>query len=83
MHEAGTCDSEVTGTTVTFQADHEIFPATVFSYETLQGRLRELAFLNRGLTIVINDRRGGKERSKTFRYEGGIAEFVRWLNESR
>lgn len=83
MHEEGVCDPETTGTKVTFQADHEIFPTTTFSYETLQGRLRELAFLNRGLTIIITDRRGGKERSKTFRYDGGIAEFVRWLNENR
>jgi DNA gyrase subunit B len=83
MHEDGACDPEVTGTKVTFQADHEVFPTTTFSYETLQGRLRELAFLNRGLTIVITDQRGGKERSKTFRYDGGIAEFVRWLNENR
>jgi len=83
MQDIGESDPETSGTTVTFTADPEIFPATVFSYETLQARLRELAFLNRGLVISIADRRGEKERTKTFHYQGGIVEFVRWLNEGK
>ena len=83
MQAIGECDPAITGTKVTFTADAEIFPALAFSYETLQVRLRELAFLNRGLVISIADRRGEKERTKTFHYQGGIVEFVRWLNEGK
>jgi DNA gyrase subunit B len=71
------------GTTVTFKPDHQIFPELVYSYETLRGRLRELAFLNRGVTISIADKRGESAREETFRFDGGIVEYVRWLNESR
>ncbi len=83
MEAVGEAEPDTSGTTVTFTADPEIFPAIVFSYETLQVRLRELAFLNRGLTIGLTDQRGAKERSKTFHYQGGIVEFVRWLNEGK
>ncbi|MHB8078514.1 MAG: DNA topoisomerase (ATP-hydrolyzing) subunit B [Candidatus Krumholzibacteriia bacterium] len=83
MAAVGDCDPDTTGTAVTFQADPEIFPIIQFAYETLQGRLRELAFLNRGLAITVADRRAGKERTRTFAYEGGIVEYVRWLNADK
>ena len=83
MAAVGDCDPDITGTAVTFRADAEIFPTITYSYETLQGRLRELAFLNRGLSMTIADRRGGKERSREFHYEGGIVEYVQWLNENK
>lgn len=71
------------GTTVTFRPDPEIFPERVFVYDTLKSRLRELAFLNKGITITLADERPGKEHRDSFRYEGGIVEFVRWVNESK
>lgn len=72
-----------TGTTVSFRPDTDIFTETTeFVAETLQGRLRELAFLNGGLTIVLEDEReGGKNH--TYHYEGGVGEFVRFLNHSK
>jgi len=69
-----------TGTKITFQPDPEIFHEVTFDYDTLEGRLRELAFLNKGLGIKITDVRSGKE--ETFLYAGGIAEFVQYLNRS-
>jgi DNA gyrase subunit B len=69
-----------TGTLVMFKPDTEIFKDPRFDYDTLESRLRELAFLNRGLCFVLSDRRSGKE--ETFKYEGGIAEFVQYLNRS-
>ncbi len=79
----GECPPEQSGTIITFKPDHEIFPELVYSYETLRGRLRELAFLNRGLQITIADVRGEKLREENFHFEGGIVEYVRWLNEGR
>jgi DNA gyrase subunit B len=71
-----------TGTQVTFTPDSEIFTeTTVFDYETLQSRIRELAFLNKGIEIVLADERTGV--SNTFMYEGGIIEFVKYLNRTR
>lgn len=76
----GTTDR--TGTTVSFRPDPEIFTETTeFSFETLQGRLRELAFLNAGLNIILEDERDGKRVD--YRYEGGVSEFVRFLNQSK
>jgi len=78
---------EVTGTTekrgtkITFKADSEIFETTDFSFETLSQRLRELAFLNAGVTIVIDDERDGRRHA--FLYQGGIREFVEFLNKNR
>jgi DNA gyrase subunit B len=69
-----------TGTLITFKPDPEIFKDPRFDYATLEVRLRELAFLNRGLCFQLSDRRAGKE--ETFKYEGGIAEFVQYLNRS-
>ena len=72
--------TDKTGTKVTFLPDAEIFETTVFKYEHLRVRLKELAFLNRGLTISLTDLRGEKPRSDTFCYEGGIRELVEELN---
>ncbi len=83
LKEIGTCAEDETGTKITFKPDHQIFPDRVFSFDTLRARLRELAFLNRGLTIEIKDQRQEKEREQLFHYEGGIVEYVRWLNEGR
>ncbi|MEN8006246.1 MAG: DNA topoisomerase (ATP-hydrolyzing) subunit B [Candidatus Krumholzibacteriota bacterium] len=83
LEEIGTCPEDETGTIITFKPDHQIFPELVYSYETLRGRLRELAFLNRGIKIVITDERTEKLREESFHFEGGIVEYVRWLNESR
>jgi DNA gyrase subunit B len=67
-----------TGTRITFQPDKEIFHETKFDYDTLEARLRELTFLNKGLAIKLSDKRTGKE--ELFKYDGGIAEFVQYLN---
>lgn len=73
-----------TGTTITFQPDPEIFTETTeYEYDTLRNRLRELAFLNRGVTITLSDLRGEEEKSETFQFEGGIASFVSYLNRNR
>jgi DNA gyrase subunit B len=71
------------GTTVSFQPDHEIFTETEYNFETLSNRLRELAFLNKGLEIVLTDERAGREAEETYRYEGGLAEYVGYLRGSR
>jgi DNA gyrase subunit B len=70
-----------TGTTVTFKADKQIFKTVEFSYEILANRMRELAFLNKGLEIVLTDERAEKQNS--FKYKGGIAEFVEYLNKNK
>ena len=75
----GTANS--TGTKVTFMPDDEIFETTVFEYEVIRKRLRELAFLNKGITINAKDHRTDKE--ETFHYEGGIVEFVNEMNEGK
>ncbi len=74
-------DSEHTGTTVTFKPDASIFEETEYNFDTLSSRLRELAFLNRGLKITIKDERTDKEND--FRYEGGIVSFVEYLNTNK
>lgn len=79
----GECDPDKTGTKVTFLPDDEIFEETVFDYDTLKQRFREMAFLTRGLKIVIKDLRGEELIEKSFHYEGGIKEFVSYLNRSR
>jgi len=84
MTATGTCPPDQTGTTVSFKADPEIFPERVYAYDTLRSRLRELAFLNRGVRITLRDVRDKeKVREETFHFEGGIVEYVRWLNENR
>ena len=78
----GTCQPNRTGTTVTFFPDKEIFEETVFDFRTLQTRLREMAFLTKGLRITLTDEREDPVRQKTYHYEGGIKEFVQYLNKS-
>ena len=78
----GECDPSLHGTTVTFLPDKEIFEETVYDYSILEDRLREMAFLTKNLRIVLRDVREGKEQEKTFHYEGGIKEFVGYLNGS-
>lgn len=72
-----------TGTQVTFIPDGEIFETTDFNYETLKTRFKEIAFLNKGLSITLEDQREGRERKETFHYEGGIVEFVDALNKGK
>ncbi|MBQ6602540.1 MAG: DNA topoisomerase (ATP-hydrolyzing) subunit B [Eubacterium sp.] len=79
----GTCGEEETGTEVCFLPDDTIFEELVFDYDTLKTRLRETAFLTKGLRIVLTDERGEEKKSKTFHYEGGIKEFVQYLNRSK
>ena len=79
----GDCDLEETGTMVTFLPDKEIFEETVFDYDTLKVRLREMAFLTRGLNIILRDNRVEPQHKKEFCYEGGIKEFVEYLNRSK
>ncbi len=77
-------DAEDTGTTTRFKADAEIFTeTTVYEYDILAHRVRELAYLNRGLSITITDEREGQEQSKTYLYEGGIKSYVEDLNKSK
>jgi DNA gyrase subunit B len=75
--------TDKTGTTVRFFADGNIFPKIDYNFETLAQRLRELAFLNKGLHIHFEDRRPAKPKVHDFRYEGGIVEFVKWLDETK
>ena len=79
----GDCDPEKTGTRVQFKPDDTIFEETVFEYDTLKTRLRETAFLTKGLKIVLKDDRDDQKQEKTFHYEGGIKEFVTYLNRSK
>jgi DNA gyrase subunit B len=72
-----------TGTTVTFKPDPEIFSVLEFDWATLADRLRQLAFLNGGLTITLTDERGDTARSETFLYKGGLIEFVQYLTRSK
>ena len=73
-------DSDIHGTTVTFLPDETIFETTVFDYSILRYRLRELAYLNAGISITLSDDNG---KSEVFKYEGGIAEYVAYLNETK
>ena len=83
LKETGTCASDQTGTTVTFLPDKEIFEETVYDYDILKQRLREMAFLTKGLKIILRDTREDSEKENTFHYEGGIREFVSYLNKSK
>lgn len=77
----GDCDPKESGTTVTFKSDNEIFEIHEYNYDTLANRFREMAFLNKGLKISLNDER--TEKAETFHYEGGLAEFVQYLNRAK
>ena len=76
----GKCDAEKTGTKVTFLPDDRIFDETVFDFDTLKNRFRETAFLTKGLKIIFIDTRHEEVKERTFHYEGGIKEFVSYLN---
>ena len=71
------------GTKVFFKPDSQIFETTVFNFETLAVRFREMAFLNKGLKITLEDKREGKEQKKEFHYEGGVVSFVEYINKSK
>jgi DNA gyrase subunit B len=75
--------SEHTGSKTIFKPDHEIFETIDFEFSTLELRLRELAFLNKGISISLSDERAGREKNLQFNYEGGIKEFVSYLNKNR
>ncbi len=84
LKEIGDCEPNRTGTTVTFKPDSDIFDTDIFDYETLKIRIRELAFLNKGLSLTIRDDRDDEDTTgETFMYEGGITEYVRYLNQSK
>ncbi len=71
------------GTTITFQPDPEIFETVVFNFDTMKNRFREIAFLNKGLVISLEDKRERQERKEVFEFKGGIVEFVDYLNKNR
>ena len=75
--------TEKTGTVVTFKPDPEMFDTTVYNYDTIHTRMQQQAFLNAGLRIMIFDRRQGRETGDTMHYEGGIREYVAWLNRHK
>ena len=79
----GACEEDKSGTTVTFKPDADIFDTDIYDYETLKVRTRELAFLNKGLRLTLTDKRSGEEKQETFHYEGGISEYVKFLNENK
>lgn len=79
----GECAPEKTGTKVTFLPDKEIFEDTVYDFDVLKQRLREMAFLTKNIRIVLRDERGEEAKEKVFHYEGGIKEFVTYLNRGK
>ena len=76
----GDCPADKHGSKITFKPDYMIFEDLIYNFNTLQNRLREMAFLTKGLKIVLTDTRENNEQEKTFHYEGGIKEFVQYLN---
>jgi DNA gyrase subunit B len=76
-------DTGRTGTRVSFLADRQIFETIEYSYDALAQRMRELAFLNAGVTIFLEDLRGSEARVNEYHYEGGVVEFVQWLDENK
>ena len=84
LHVIGDCEENRTGTTVSFKPDPEIFDTDIYDYETLKIRTRELAFLNKGLSLNIRDDRDLEDTTgETFMYEGGISEYVRFINQEK
>ncbi len=80
----GDCSQDRSGTTVTFKPDEDIFDTDIFDYETLKVRVRELAFLNKGLRITLRDDRDNEDTTgETFLYEGGISEYVKYINRNK
>ena len=80
LKQIGTTDR--TGTTVRFKPDAQIFETTIFEFDVLKTRLQELVFLNKGLRITLSDKRG-EGRSESFHYEGGLVQFIEYLNEAK
>lgn len=76
-------DTQETGTTITFHPDATVFETIDFNYDTLKTLLRELSYLNKGLTLTLTDKRDGKERSDTFCYEGGVVHFIEDINKGK
>ena len=84
LTEIGTCEENRTGTTVSFKPDPEIFDTEIYDYDTLKTRVRELAFLNKGLRLTLRDDRDDEDTTgDTFLYEGGIKEYVKYLNQNK
>ncbi len=84
LNVIGDCEPNRTGTVVSFKPDPDIFDTDIYDYETLKNRIRELAFLNRGLSITIRDDRDDEDTTgETFLYEGGIKEYVRFINQGK
>jgi len=83
MKVVGKADKKLHGTKVTFLADDSIFSTIDFDYKTMATRFRETCFLNAGLRINFTDLRGDKEKKESFHYDGGLVEFVKWLNKTR
>ena len=83
LHEIGVCDTDTTGTTVTFKPDPDIFDTDIYDYDTLKVRTRELAFLNKDLRLTLTDERGEEQKQESFLYEGGISEYVKYLNKGK
>ena len=83
LEVVGECEPEHTGTKITFKPDETIFEETVFDYDTLKVRLRETAFLTKALKISLTDHRGEEDKTDVFHYEGGIKEFVQYLNRGK
>jgi DNA gyrase subunit B len=81
VKQTGTYKGDQTGTIVTFKPDHEIFKATKFNFETVAERLRELAYLNKEVTMILKDENDGQE--ETYRFKGGLVDFVKYLDEHR
>ena len=82
LKEVSDC-ADRTGTTVTFMPDAEIFETLEFDYDELKSRFREIAFLNKGLTLSIEDKRGEEPKKEEYRFDGGIVEFVEYLNKDK
>ena len=83
LKEIGTCEENHTGSKVTFKPDATIFEETVYEFDILKQRLREMAFLTKGLKIILRDKRENQEKVKEFHYEGGIKEIVSYLNKGK
>ena len=84
LKEIGECEENRTGTTVTFKPDPDIFDSDIYDYDTLMVRIRELAFLNKGLSINLRDDRDDEDTTgQTFLYEGGISEYVKFINSGK
>lgn len=78
-----TGETDRRGTTIHFKADNEIFEEVLYKYDTLEHRLKELSFLNKGIKVILEDQRPDSEKVKTFKYDGGLIEYVKYLNKNK